>query len=260
MKKYELLNIRDGKARRIIALRDIPRYNVKAGDLGGWVESEHNLSQDGDCWVGGNARVDCHARVFGNALVFDNAQVYEGALIDGNALVFDNAQVYGHAQVGGNAHVGGDAWVDGSAQVDDNAVVDGNAWVTGRVQVFGDAWVGGSAWLASDARIDGNAVVDGDARVGGDAQVGGSAWVPRRGVITSTQDYLVVGPIGSESDHITFYRTASDIWVRCGWFNGALSAFIKDNRCAQEYIETVNYARSVFERRNQYSHTDNPHA
>ena len=67
MKKYELLNIRDGKARRIIALRDIPRYNVKAGDLGGWVESEHNLSQDGDYWVGGNARVDCHARVFGNA-------------------------------------------------------------------------------------------------------------------------------------------------------------------------------------------------
>ena len=109
--------------------------------------------------------------------------------------------------------------------------------------VDGDARVGG------DARIDGNAVVDGDARVGGDAQVGGSAWVARRGVITSTQDYLVVGPIGGESDHITFCRTASDIWVRCGWFNGALSDFIKDNRCAQEYIETVNYARSVFERR-----------
>ena len=57
MKRYELTDIRNGKLRRIRALRDIPRYNVKAGDLGGWVESEKNLSQEGDCWVGGNARV-----------------------------------------------------------------------------------------------------------------------------------------------------------------------------------------------------------
>lgn len=249
MKKYELVNMRDGKARRIIALRDIPRYSVKKGDLGGWVESERNLSHEGDCWIRDNARVDCRAQVCGNALVFDNAQVYGSALVDGNALVSDNARVYGQAQVGGNAHVGGDAWVDGRAQVDDNAVVDGNAWITGRVQVFGNALVGGSAWVASDARIDGNAVVDGDARVGGNAQVGGSAWVAQRGVINSPQGYLVVGPIGSENAHITFYRTASDVWVHCEWFNGALSDFIKDNRCAQEYIATVDYARSVFERR-----------
>ena len=62
MKKYELTDIRDCKLwdvslRRIRALRDIPRYHVKAGDLGGWVGPEKNLSQEGDCWVGGNARV-----------------------------------------------------------------------------------------------------------------------------------------------------------------------------------------------------------
>ena len=36
---------------RIRALRDIPQQNVKAGDLGGYVEGEHNLSQDGDAWI-----------------------------------------------------------------------------------------------------------------------------------------------------------------------------------------------------------------
>ena len=33
---------------RIRALRDIPSVNVKSGDLGGWIEKESNLSQDGD--------------------------------------------------------------------------------------------------------------------------------------------------------------------------------------------------------------------
>ena len=43
--------------------------DVKKGDLGGFVEKEKNLAQDGDAWVCGDARV------YGNARVFDNAQV-----------------------------------------------------------------------------------------------------------------------------------------------------------------------------------------
>ncbi|MBD8056934.1 hypothetical protein ICV35_25130, partial [Rhodococcus ruber] len=60
---------------RIKALRDIPLHGVKAGDLGGWIENERNLSQDGDCWVGGNASVWGNARVWGNASVGGNARV-----------------------------------------------------------------------------------------------------------------------------------------------------------------------------------------
>lgn len=48
---------------RITALRDIPRHGVKAGDLGGWIESERNLSQSDDAWISGNARVWGDARV-----------------------------------------------------------------------------------------------------------------------------------------------------------------------------------------------------
>ena len=68
MKKYELTNetieFRRRKLYRIRALRDFS--NVKAGDLGGYIESEENLSQDGLCWVSEDARV-C-----GNAWVCDN--------------------------------------------------------------------------------------------------------------------------------------------------------------------------------------------
>ena len=55
--------------RRICALRDIRRWSVHKGDLGGWVEKEANLSQDGDAWVGENAVVYGDAQVSGNAQV-----------------------------------------------------------------------------------------------------------------------------------------------------------------------------------------------
>ena len=42
---------------RIQALIDIPSIGVIAGDLGGWLESESNLGQDGNAWVCENALV-----------------------------------------------------------------------------------------------------------------------------------------------------------------------------------------------------------
>ena len=44
--------------------------NVVAGELGGWIEKEENLSQGGNAWVGGNAQVRGNARVGGDARVF----------------------------------------------------------------------------------------------------------------------------------------------------------------------------------------------
>jgi len=46
---------------RIKAIRDFG--NVSVGEIGGWVESEANLSQDDNAWV-----YD-HARVYGNAVI-----------------------------------------------------------------------------------------------------------------------------------------------------------------------------------------------
>ena len=68
MKKYELTNETKTLAggtvlHRIRALRDIPRFGVKAGELGGFVEEENNLSQDGIAWVFDNAEVSGNAKV-----------------------------------------------------------------------------------------------------------------------------------------------------------------------------------------------------
>ena len=142
MKKFELTsefitNILGTKLFRIKALMEFG--DVKAGDLGGYIEKEENLDHDGDAWVYGNARV-C-----GDAWVYGNAEVYGNARVCGNAWVYGNARVCGDAEVCGNAEVCGDAEVCGNAEVYGNARVCGDAWVYGNAEVCGDARVCGDA-------------------------------------------------------------------------------------------------------------------
>ena len=94
-RKYKLtdecMQYEGHKLYRIQSLRSFS--NVKEGELGGYIESEGNLSHNKLCWVFDNAKV------FGNAMVFGNAKVY------GNAMVYDNAMVYGNAKIYGNAEI-----------------------------------------------------------------------------------------------------------------------------------------------------------
>ena len=126
-KKYKLGKKEKDGLHRIIALRDFG--SVKKGDVGGFVESENNLSQKGNAWV------------YGNALVFGDAQV------SGDALVFGDARAYGNTLIYGNARVYGNAWVFGDALVYGNALVFGDAQVSGDALVFGDAKVYGKIKL-----------------------------------------------------------------------------------------------------------------
>ena len=93
-KKYELTGETVEHAgrtlHRIRALIDFTTADgvkIHAGDLGGYVEKYKNLSQNGNAWVDGNARV------------------YGNAWVGGDAHVFGNARVGGDARVGGNSHM-----------------------------------------------------------------------------------------------------------------------------------------------------------
>ena len=127
---------------RIRALKAIAKFSVKIGDLGGWIEKEGNLSQDGDAWVCDDAQVYGNARVYGNAWMCGNARVYgdawvcDDAQVYGNAWVYDSARVYDNAVVRGYAEVYGYARVCGNAEVYGNAVVRGNA----DYMVFKNTW------------------------------------------------------------------------------------------------------------------------
>lgn len=120
-KKYELIEDDTIKANgktlyRIKALVDINK-EVKAGDEGGYVESEDNLSTGMD-----------NSWVYDDAMVFDNALVHSGAHIRGVAMVYGKAVVTGgfkDAEVIDNAKVYGltvmeGGKVSGTAEVDLN--------------------------------------------------------------------------------------------------------------------------------------------
>ena len=118
--KYEMTGEIDSMGlTRIRALVDIPRYGVTKGLLGGFIESERNLSQEGCCWI------DKEAKVFGFATVA------EDAYIGGRDAVFEFAEIRSKAQVYGVVH--------GCSYVKDCAVISSPDRLYGYVCVRGDA-------------------------------------------------------------------------------------------------------------------------
>jgi hypothetical protein len=120
-KKYKLTKnfittVTGVKLFQIKALKNF-LYTINKGDLGGYIESENNLDQDGNAWVYGDAQVYDNAQVYGIAWVLENARVSGYAQVCGGTRVSGNAQVYGYAQVSG------DAWVLKNARVGEHKVI-----------------------------------------------------------------------------------------------------------------------------------------
>lgn len=147
---------KDRTAYRIRALRDFG--DVKAGDLGGYIESENNLSHDGDCWVYDNAVVCNDAVVRDNAKVRGDAEVIAAAVISGDAKVFGEARIKDFAKVSDQARVG---WVwDGIENAEgwkngDRTVVEDCAEISGRAKVLGEVVVCDHAKIRDDAEVEG---------------------------------------------------------------------------------------------------------
>ena len=92
-----------GSYYRPIAIKDFK--DVKKGDLGGYIQHYHNLSQTENCWIYGGATVYGNARVIEDAIVKDNAQVFGNARVTEDAVVKDNAEVFGNAKISGRVMV-----------------------------------------------------------------------------------------------------------------------------------------------------------
>lgn len=121
--KYEITGIAHEKypfLHRIRALRDIGD-KVKTGDLGGYVESESNLSleSDDDAWI-----YD-HAIAAGYAYVSCDAELHDQAVACGCAYVTQGTKLFGQARAEDESHIRG-------------AVLTGNVRASGRSMVMND--------------------------------------------------------------------------------------------------------------------------
>lgn len=239
MKKYELTtNTKMCFGRKLYQIKALKDFgDVKAGDLGGYIEKEENLSQDGIAWVFDNACVYGDAEVYSNAQIHDIARVYDTARISGNAHVYGGARVYDNAEIYDNAIVYCDAQIYGDACVYDNAEVFDNA------QVFGDACVCDNAEVFDNACVCGN------------AQVYDTTWIHCDAQISSNADYICFKGFGSENRNTTMFKTKNgDVYVSCGCFTGSLRAFMDkvkethgNTKYAKEYLACIEVAKIHFE-------------
>lgn len=114
---------------------------MQAGDLGGYIESERNLAQDGDAWISGDAMAVQRSRVEGAALATDEA------LLSGFAILRESARMSRFSRADGHAIIGGQAHLTDAASAHDTVTISANITI-------GDAFAmtGTSAYvLACDA-------------------------------------------------------------------------------------------------------------
>lgn len=137
-KKYEIL--KDTKIKflgrevyRIRALKDFS--DVKKGDIGGYVESEKNLSQEGNCWIYDNAVACDNAVVRDNSIVHDNVMVKNCAVVRDNTIICGNAEIKNHAVVKNYALVCGNSTVSDHATAYDHAVISSHAKINNHAKI-----------------------------------------------------------------------------------------------------------------------------
>ena len=224
-KKYELTDdtmvIGGCTLHRIRALRSF--RNVIKGELGGFIQSEANLSHAGEAWVFDDAKVFDKARVIENAKVMKDATVFDAAIIGKRAIVSGSANVYKNAIVCDHALVKDYASVCGRAIIKDEAIVSDRASVEGKAIIGMHSRVGGDTVVGDEAEILTKSTVKFlyiDAYIRGKAR------------ILSKKDVITIGPIGSRASTLTAYRSRSlrtydggDIEVCTGCFHGSLGAF-----------------------------------
>lgn len=169
MKKYELIKVESKRGLyRIRALRDINVKNefidtiVKKGTLGGYIEGEHNLSQDDNSWVFENGVVKCNAKLINTALI--SGTIRDGAIVINSKIEGKLADIYNNAIVKNSI-------ISNTVRIYENAIVrssditatassDENDMIY-AISIYGNATVVDCTILGAYTEIYDNATVNG---------------------------------------------------------------------------------------------------
>ena len=138
---------------RIISTKKfiVDGLTVECGAIGGYIQGDHNLSHDGNCWIFHTAKAFENATISGDSYLLDNAAVYGNAMIRGASKIMSNARIRGNTSVvdsivmdnsdiKGNAVVKSSRIFNSSLIYEDAEVIDSDlyhgAMVHGKARVF----------------------------------------------------------------------------------------------------------------------------
>lgn len=188
----------EAKFYQLQALRDIPKYGVKAGDLGGYVTDKYSLSHEGSCWIADNAQVVGNVSIFDDAYVGGNAVVWVYSLfleirpsspiyLKGNIRIKDDAFIescydrskrnfissifQGDAKIYGNAKLMNVYRIHGAPKIYGEAVLNGTNLIAGNAEIHGKADIGNGVTIEGESQVYGNASLSDDCAILGSSKV-----------------------------------------------------------------------------------------
>ena len=222
MEKYCLTDntiyIAGNRLYQIKSLKDFGK--VKKGDLGGYIASEDNLSQTGNCWV------------FQNAMVSDNAKVLENAEIRGNISMYDNSMVSGNSICDGNIYLCDNCRITGYA------VVNGNS-----IMIKNNAIIGGYSQILS---TDKSSIVGGDVIIGENITIVNCGIRRDKDYIYIPFEYPLKGGVAVYTGHDNRILTWDSEYRKKGDYKEmTLKEYI-------DYLEAEIYSLSLVEKKRRY--------
>ena len=97
--------------------------NVKAGTLGGYIQTSDNLSHEGLCWVGDEAYVYEFGRVSKDALACGKSVIRGRACATDRSVICDRALLNDHVLACDDAIIGALSYISGVSTISGNASV-----------------------------------------------------------------------------------------------------------------------------------------
>lgn len=170
-----------------ITLKQIVRLGD--GEIGGWIECEDNLSQDGRCWVDSTSMVYGRAKVSGDVLVEHGSVVRDDAVVTGACVVCNKSTVQGRAKVNGYVYLDNtfvadsteisgycffyDSKVRGFAKVSEHVYCK-SATINGYSRISGNVTIKEGAVVTDSSDVSGNVTIGRKAKLSGCAFVVGT--------------------------------------------------------------------------------------
>lgn len=239
---------------RIRAIKDFD--DVKAGDYGGYIESENNLSHEGSAWVYSDAvRIDKNAKLWGHALLCESAKMYHSAEVCDYAIVSGNTKIYEDAKIHGKATVTGNCYIHEISEICENSTIEGN-----HINIHGRTVIGGTSHIeGTDIEIYGETTMFGNTIISGtdivilDTDISGAANIRDKAYICSNNDFISITNMGSERDVLTSYLTVDYVVMMSllefvGTYDEFLEYVRKNYEYTQFYTEFTSFAEVIKQR------------
>ena len=199
-KKYELVMddvyyLKNTHLFRIRALRDFG--DVKKGDLGGYVQSERNLSHSGDCWLYNYSKCYNNGRVTKNAKLLGRSEVKEYATATDNVVMMDYSTAQGDAYLGGSvimrnwAVAGENCRVTENATLAQHSVTGGHTTITGKPYIGGYTYARGNIEISGEGTILGGPYIQGSVKISGSYHIFGKFTLSGQAKITKDSDLMI---------------------------------------------------------------------